>query len=172
MVPLWAELILVLASIAVLLYQGFALLLAAQMPRLDPETAAPTPSPVPRVSVVIAARNEELDLPATLDDLLAQDYPDLEIIVVEDSSTDRTGEVIDARAPRVRRINPPPLPEGWVGKNWACWTGARAATGEWLLFLDADVRTHPAAVRTVVAWAEREHADLATLAIRVEMRSS
>jgi hypothetical protein len=121
--------------------------------------------------VVVAARDEELDLPATLDDLLAQDYPDLEIIVVEDQSTDRTGEVIDARAPRVRRVSPAPLPAGWVGKNWACWSGAHAATGEWLLFEDADVRTHPAAVRTALAWAEREHADLASIGPAVDMQS-
>ena len=62
-----------------------------------------------------------------------------------------------------------PLPRGWVGKNWACWTGARSTGGEWLLFLDADVRTHPAAVRTVVTWAESEHADLASISPKVEM---
>jgi chlorobactene glucosyltransferase len=171
MVPLWVELVLLAASVAVLLYQGFAIVLAMQMPRLDPAPPAVTAEARPRVSVVIAARNEELDLPATLDCLLAQDYPNLEIIVVEDGSTDRTGDVIDARAPRVRRVNPPPLPEGWVGKNWACWSGAREATGEWLLFEDADVRTHPAAVRTTLEWAEREHADLATIAPKLDMRS-
>lgn len=171
MVPLWVELLLVVASVAVLLYQGFALLLAAQMPRLDPAPPAVSPETLPRVSVVVAARNEELDLPATLDGLLAQDYPNLEIIVVEDSSTDRTREVIDARAPPVRRVDLPPLPAGWVGKNWACWNGARAATGEWLLFEDADVRTHPTAVRTTLEWAEREHADLASIGPMVDMRS-
>jgi chlorobactene glucosyltransferase len=171
MVPLWVELFLLAFSVAVLLYQGFALLLAVQMPRLDPAPPASRPETRPRVSVVIAARNEEVDLPATLDCLLVQDYPNLEIVVVEDGSTDRTQEVIDARAPRVRRITPPPLPEGWSGKNWACWQGANAAAGEWLLFLDADVRTHPSAVRTALEWAEREHADLATLALAIEMRS-
>jgi glycosyltransferase involved in cell wall biosynthesis len=171
MVPLWVELLLVAASVAVLLYQGFALLLAVQMPRLDPAPPTSSPETLPRVSVVIAARNEELDLPATLDDLLAQDYPDLEVIVVEDSSTDRTGEVIDARAARVRRVSSSPLPAGWVGKNWACWNGARAATGEWILFEDADVRTHPAAVRTAVEWAGREHADLVSIGPTVDMRS-
>lgn len=172
MLPLGVEVALIVASIAVLLYQGFALLLASEMPRLSPAPPTESPAPVlPRVSVVIAARDEELDLPATLDDLLAQDYPNLEILVVEDHSTDRTGDVIDARAPRVRRVTPPPLPEGWVGKNWACWNGAAAATGEWVLFLDADVRTHLAAVRTTVEWALRERADLATIAPRVEMRS-
>jgi chlorobactene glucosyltransferase len=171
MVPLWLELLLLAGSVGVLLYQGFALLLAAQMPRLDPAAPGPPRTAAPSVSVVIAARNEELDLPATLDCLLAQDYPNLEIVVVEDSSTDRTAQVIDARAPRVRRVNPPPLPPGWVGKSWACWNGAQAATGDWLLFEDADVRTHPAAVRTTLEWAEREHADLATIAEKIEMRS-
>jgi len=172
MLPFGVEVALILASIAVLLYQGFALLLASEMPRLDPSLPPAASGPaLPRVSVVVAARDEEEDLPATLDDLLAQDYPDLEILVVEDHSADRTGEVIDARAPRVRRVNPPPLPNGWVGKSWACWNGAEAASGEWLLFLDADVRLHPSAIRTTVEWALREHADLATIAPKVEMRS-
>jgi glycosyltransferase involved in cell wall biosynthesis len=171
MVPLWLALLLLGASVVVLLYQGFAILLAYEMPRLDPAPPAAAGEGAPRVSVVIAARNEELDLPGTLDDLLAQEYPNLEILVVEDDSSDRTGEVIDARAPRVRHITPPPLPDGWVGKNWACWNGAREATGEWLLFEDADVRTHPATVRTAVSWAEEEHADLATLMPKVDMRS-
>src|SRR5208282_3388452 len=146
-------------------------LLAAQMPRLDPTAPTATTAPLPRISVVIAARNEELDLPDTLDCLLVQDYPNLEILVVEDGSTDRTRDVIDARAPRVRRVNPPPLPSGWVGKNWACWNGAQAATGEWILFEDADVHTHPGTVRTTFEWARREHADLAAIAPKVDMQS-
>jgi chlorobactene glucosyltransferase len=170
MLALWLVLLLVAGTVLVLVYQGLAIVLAAEMPRLDPEPPDPVPRRRATVSVVIAARNEEEDLPATLDALRTQDYPALEIVVVEDGSTDRTREVIDARAPRVRRVDPPPLPEGWVGKNWACWTGARASTGEWLLFLDADVRTHPAAVRTTMDWAEREKADLATIAPRVEMQ--
>ena len=171
MLPLSIVLLLIAASAVVLLYQGIALVLAREMPRLDPaspRTRAETP---PTVSVVIAARNEEDELPGTLDALLVQEYPNLEIVVVEDGSTDGTRRVIDARAPRVRCLVPPPLPEGWVGKNWACWNGARATTGEWLLFLDADVRIHPEAVRTTLEWAERERADLVTLAPRVETLS-
>lgn len=169
MLPLLAVVLFVAATVVVLLYQGVALVFAAEMPRLDPAPAETPPRPGPRVSVVIAARNEEDELPGTLDSLLAQDYPDLEILVVEDGSTDGTRTVIDARVPRVRRVDPPPLPEGWVGKNWACWVGAQAATGDWILFLDADVRLHPAAVRTTLAWAAREAADLATLAPVIEM---
>jgi chlorobactene glucosyltransferase len=165
--PTWTVLVLLAAAVVVLVYQGVAIVFAYQMPTLAP--AAPGAAPSTRVSVVIAARNEADDLPGTLDTLLAQDYRLLEIVVVDGGSTDGTPQVIDARSPRVRRIDEPPLPDGWVGKNWACWTGATATTGEWLLFLDADVRLHPAAVRTVVAWAESEHADLATISPRVEM---
>lgn len=164
-----AEILLLAAALAVLLYQGAALLFAAQMPRLDPAPPATTVGPVPKVSVVIAARNEEVDLPTTLDALAAQEYPNLEVVVVEGGSTDRTPEVLAARAGRVRPVAEPPLPPGWVGKNWACWTGAEATDGDWLLFLDADVRLAPSAVGTVLAWAEREEAALATIAPRVEM---
>ena len=157
-----------IAAVVVLLYQGAALWFAREMPRLDP-APPPTELAIPSVSVVIAARDEEADLPATLDSLLAQDAPALEIVVVEGGSRDRTAEVIDARSPRVRRVEEPPLPTGWIGKNWACWTGAHATSGPWLLFLDADVRLHPAALRTTLAWAQREAAALATIAPRVEM---
>ncbi len=168
MLALWVVVLLSGAAVLALLYQGSAIVLAYQMARLEPESPDVGPRDRPRVSVVVAARNEEDALPATLDTLLAQTYPDLEVLVVEDGSTDRTKEVIDARAPRVRRVDPPPLPAGWTGKNWACWTGAREATGEWLLFLDADVRTVPTAVASVLDWAVRERADLASIAPRIE----
>jgi chlorobactene glucosyltransferase len=156
-------------SAFVLAYQGWALWLAAEMPRLAPAPSAPVPPAAPLVSIVIPARNEELDLPTTLDSVLAQEYPSLEVVVVEGGSTDGTRAAVDARGPRVRRIEEPPLPAGWVGKSWACWTGARATHGKWILFLDADVRLDPRALATAVAWAEREDAALASLATEVEM---
>jgi chlorobactene glucosyltransferase len=168
MVPLWLEVALVLGAIVVLLFQGVALVFAVALARLEPPPTA-APAPTGTVSVVVAARNEEGDLGATLDALLAEEYSGLEIVVVEGGSTDGTRAVIDARAPRVRRIDEPPLPPGWVGKNWACWTGAQATRGEWLLFLDADVRLAPSAVRALVDWAQRERADLASLGPQVEM---
>ncbi|MCI4343575.1 MAG: glycosyltransferase [Thermoplasmata archaeon] len=166
--PTWTVVVLLVASVGVLVYQGLAILYAYQMPTLAPAAASLGASS--RVSVIIAARNEVDDLAGTLDTLRVQDYSNLEVVVVDGGSTDGTQGVIDARAPRVRRIDEPPLPDRWVGKNWACWAGAKATQGDWLLFLDADVRLHPAAVRTVVAWAESEQADLATISPRVEMK--
>ncbi|HTP54561.1 MAG TPA: glycosyltransferase family 2 protein [Thermoplasmata archaeon] len=161
--------LLVAASIAVLLGQGVAILLAYEMPRLDAAPPERPARPRGRVSVVIAARNEGAELPGTLDALLLQDYPELEVVVVDGGSTDGSRTEVDRRAPRVRWIDEPPLPPGWVGKNWACSVGAQATDGEWLLFLDADVRLAPATVRTTVEWAEREGAELATIAPRLEM---
>ncbi|MCI4345604.1 MAG: glycosyltransferase family 2 protein [Thermoplasmata archaeon] len=150
----------------VLVVQGVAIYLAAIMPTLGPD--APPPRTTPRVSAIIAARNEESDLGACLDSLLAQEYPDLEVIVVDGGSTDRTREIARARASRVRVLEEPPLPTGWVGKNWACWNGAQAASGSLLLFTDADVRHHPRALAASVGLMEREEADAVTLAPRVE----
>jgi chlorobactene glucosyltransferase len=167
--PLFAVLLLVAGAIVVLIAQGAAIVLAYQMPRLDSTPPEDRPPSRGKVSVVVAARNEGAELPRTLDALAAQDYPDLEVVVVDGDSSDGSREEIDRRAPRVRRVDEPPLPNGWVGKNWACWTGAQATEGEWLLFLDADVRLAPATVRTTLEWAEREGAALASIAPRIEM---
>ncbi len=168
MLPILAVVAIAIGAVFVLLYQGVALLLGAQMPKLDPAPADGLPVGGTTVGVVIAARNEAEDLPGTLDALLAQEYPALDIVVVDGRSTDGTRAVIEARAPRVRRVEEPPLPAGWMGKNWACWNGASAVRGDWLLFLDADVRLSPAAIRTVLAWAQRESADLASVGVRIE----
>ncbi|MCI4341709.1 MAG: glycosyltransferase [Thermoplasmata archaeon] len=161
----WLLLLLVYTG-AVLFVQGIALYLAAIMPGLEP--SSPGPSRHPRVSAVIAARDEEEDLGPCLDSLLAQEYPDLEVIVVDGGSSDRSREVATARGARVRLLEEPPLPAGWVGKNWACSIGAAAATGEYLLFTDADMRYHPRALAASLGWAEREGADVVTVAPRLE----
>ena len=168
MLPLWVVLLLLFGAVLVLVYQGVAIVFAYEMPKLGPETK-PVEGPGP--SVVIAARNEEEDLAATLDALLGQDIELPEVVVVDGGSSDGTAAVARARAPRVRLIEEPPLPEGWVGKSWACWTGAQATRGDWVLFLDADVRLHPAAVSTVLNWARRERADLASIGTQIEMGS-
>jgi chlorobactene glucosyltransferase len=161
----------VVATIVALVFQGLPLLLAVQMPRLDPPTAPSLPPAPETVGVILAARNEEADIGPALDGLLAQRGVRVEIVVVDGGSTDGTREAVLQRGPGVRLIEEPPLPAGWVGKNWACDVGYRASKADWVLFTDADLRYHPDAVATTLAWAETERADLATLAPHVEVRS-
>ena len=154
-------------SLAALVVQGIPVLYALQMPELRPGEPRWVRAPG-HVSVVIAARDEAMDLPGCLDSLLRSTYPDFDVVVVDGNSRDGTREIARSRGPRVRVIDEPALPEGWVGKNWACHNGARSTAGEYLLFSDADVRHHPQALSVAVAWLRAEGADLVTLAPRVE----
>ncbi len=134
---------------------GFArMMLEASSLRLLAEEAPPEPAVWPRLSVVIAACNEAGTLEQALATLLGQDYPDLEIVLVDDRSTDGTSELIDrmaARDARVRPVHVTSLPEGWLGKVHALHAGVGAARGDWVLFTDADVHFHTGALRKAVA---------------------
>lgn len=111
------------------------------LPRLKCWRGGSPTAPLRTVSVVIPARNEEQNLPKLLRSLAAQSLRPHEILVVDDGSTDRTAEV--ARQHGARVIASQPLPEGWRGKTWACHQAAQAATGQLLLFLDADTWFEP-----------------------------
>ncbi len=116
----------------------------------------------PRVSVVIAARNEGATVGAAVPTMLALDYPDLEFIAVNDRSEDNTGAELDRLAaadPRLRVVHVRELPAGWIGKNHALHTGAHQATGEWILFTDADIHFTPDALRRAVAYARSQTLD-------------
>jgi 4,4'-diaponeurosporenoate glycosyltransferase len=114
------------------------------------ELPAPTaPSEFPTLSIIIPARNEEANLPRLLHSLSSQPVPAAEILVVDDGSEDRTAEV--ARQCGAEVIPAGPLPEGWRGKNWACWQGANRARGELLLFLDADTWFEPDGLRRLLS---------------------
>ncbi|MBI5379900.1 MAG: glycosyltransferase [Nitrospirae bacterium] len=122
------------------------------------------------VSVIIPARNEEARITACLASLLAQETPPLEILVVDDASTDRTAAVVEAirqRAPSLRLIRNRTLPPGWIGKSHALHVGTAAARGSasggWLLFVDADVTLAPHAVRETLARAEADGVALLSL---------
>lgn len=113
----------------------------------------------PEVSVIIPARNEEASLAACLDSLVAQSGVDFEIILVNDHSTDHTGEIA-ASFPDVRVIEAGPLPQGWTGKNNAVTCGAREAKGEWLLFTDADTVHLPGSLARALAEAKEHGAEM------------
>ncbi len=121
---------------------------------------ARTPRTRRRVSLLIPARNEALNLPETLPLLLAQGAD--ELIVLDDGSTDATPEIL-AGFRGLRCVQGEPLPEGWVGKNWACHQLAGVATGDVLVFTDADVYWGPGALTALLAFAERSDAVYASV---------
>lgn len=117
----------------------------------------------PAVSVLIPARNEEANIAACLETVLGQDYPILEIKVLDDQSTDRTAEIVRQycqRDSRLALIEGNSLPAGWLGKHWACQQLAEQSKGELLLFLDADTRLHPRALSHAVNTQLHEGANL------------
>ncbi|MBO86425.1 MAG: hypothetical protein CL927_13805 [Deltaproteobacteria bacterium] len=121
------------------------------------QPGAPPTGSVPRVSICIPARNEALNIGRCLRAVLAQRWPNLEVIVVDDRSTDDTATVARAAAEgdeRLRVIAGSEPPDGWSGKAWACTRAASEACGEILVFVDADVILHPDAVHG--AWAAME----------------
>jgi glycosyltransferase involved in cell wall biosynthesis len=135
----------------------------------------------PRVSIVVPACNEEEHICETLVRLLALDYSNYEILAVNDRSTDRTGQIMEevAASPqardsqaiiRLKVVHISELPAGWMGKTHAMWTAAQQATGDWLLFTDADVLFKPDTLRRAVAYAEDERADHVVLFPRMIMK--
>lgn len=108
----------------------------------------------PRLSVIIPACNEEQTIEPALRSLLSQDYPDLELVVINDRSTDGTGAILERLEAegdsRLRVVHIEELPPGWLGKNHAMDCGARMASGEVLLFTDADVHYAPGSLRLCI----------------------
>jgi len=131
------------------------------------------------VSVVVPARNEERNIERIIRSLAASDYPDLEIVVVDDRSEDATSEVAtrvaaeleEEAGPSIRIVAGADLPEGWLGKPWACQQGAEVATGDYLLFTDADTRHAPPLLRRAITALEQDGSDVVTLAGRQLMES-
>jgi chlorobactene glucosyltransferase len=119
----------------------------------------------PMVSVLIPARNEEKNIAQCLQSLMVQDYPAMEILVLDDDSSDRTAceiQTLIRRDQRIRYIRGRPLPPGWTGKNWACAQLAEAAAGNYFIFTDADNRPALDAVTKTAGWMLCWHLDLFT----------
>ena len=126
----------------------------------------------PRISLIFAARDEEEKLPAALATLAALDYPNLEIIAVNDRSRDSTGAILEEFArghSRLRVLHVTELPNGWLGKPHALQKAYEASSGEWLLFTDADVRFAPDVLRRAVRLVKERAVDHLTLFGDVEM---
>jgi glycosyltransferase involved in cell wall biosynthesis len=141
----------------------------------------------PRVSIIVPARNEEETIEQALNTLLALDYDNYEVIAVDDRSTDRTGEIMEriAENPHLWQesretghlefrsfqvVHHRELPAGWLGKTHAMWTAANHATGDWLLFTDADVLFKPDSLRRALVYAESVPADHVVLFPRMIMK--
>lgn len=128
--------------------------------------SAPEPAAWPRVSVVVAARDEARDVGAAVASRLADDYPELELILVDDRSSDGTGQrALEAAGgdERFSLVRVDELPDGWLGKVYALHQGASRATGDWLLFSDGDVTVRPGTLRRAVAHCLAEKLDMLAL---------
>ena len=131
---------------------------------------------VPRVSIIVPACNEEETIEQGLTQLLNLDYENYEVIAVNDRSTDHTGEIMDRVSKsdrghgRLRVVHVTELPSGWLGKTHAMWTASEQATGDWILFTDADVLFKPDALRRALVYAEAEPADHMVLFPRMIMK--
>jgi chlorobactene glucosyltransferase len=158
---LYYQLVATAAMLCVLLTSLYNL---RTMPRLP--GGGSLPQPLPLVSVLIPARDEERNIRACLEALLAQDYPLFEILVLDDDSADATSCIVQEIATydkRVRMLKGLPLPSGWHGKTWACHQLSQEANGEWLLFVDADTRLRPNTISAALALAASRHLDLLSL---------
>jgi chlorobactene glucosyltransferase len=127
---------------------------------------APPPSHAPLISICIPARNEERNIRACVEAVLAQDYPILEVIVLDDRSTDATPSIladIASHDPRLHPISGSDLPEGWAGKPHALHQASAVARGEWLCFVDADTFVMPEALSACYIKAIETNADMFTI---------
>lgn len=154
-----------IALTIILLLLGVNLISNLRMVARATPSFVPLP-PLEMVSVLVPARNEARNIRRCLRSLLAQDCPQLEVLVLDDNSTDATPEIVAAMArqdPRLRLIHGQSLPQGWMGKNFACHQLARLARGKWLLFTDADTVHQPGTLSWAIAAARQNGADLVTL---------
>ena len=155
--------LLILSSLACLI--GLAIVTwLHNRPSLD-VVVPPVPAPpaAPRISVIVPARNESRNIRRCVECLLAQTYPNFELIVLDDRSTDATAAILRGFAIRDERLRVLPgaeLPPGWAGKPYALFQAEKAARGEWLCFVDADTFSAPAALASVFAKARETGADL------------
>jgi chlorobactene glucosyltransferase len=155
-----ASRLLSIASIAILYLLGVQTFNSFSLKRLG---RFPRRKDYPFVSILVPARNEERNIERCINSLLQQDYPNYEIIVLDDESEDRTWPILSRLAQgndRLHLLKGKPLPEDWLGKCWACHQLSEKARGEFLLFVDADTVHKPSMLRSVMDAAHFYRADL------------
>jgi chlorobactene glucosyltransferase len=139
-----------------------------RLARRSPNLSDAPPTDGELMSIIVPARNEAGNIETIIRSILATTYRPLELIVIDDRSTDDTAARVDAMGTdgRLRLVRGGDLPEGWFGKPWACFQGYRAARGTLLLFTDADTKHSPELLRRAVGALVAERADLLTIAPR------
>ncbi len=141
---------------------------------LTPRSKGWSDGEAPKVSIIVPAKDEAENIRGCLESLLSQDYPNYEVVLVDDRSDDATAEIGDAVSSiddRLRVLRIEHLPAGWTGKTHALHFAQQHADGEWLLFVDADASLHPACLSVVLRDAHDEDAGLASVLPRMDMRS-
>jgi chlorobactene glucosyltransferase len=124
------------------------------------------PEHPPSVSIIVPARNEERNIERCVLGLVKQDYPNYEMIFVDDDSHDATPNILARYAdqdPRIKVVHTGGKPDGWNGKQWACHCGALDSTGDWLCFMDADTYAEPNLISRTIAFSLANRVDMLTL---------
>jgi cellulose synthase/poly-beta-1,6-N-acetylglucosamine synthase-like glycosyltransferase len=168
-------LLLILAALTLLVYLTVGLEVSIgsrRVAHLDHISPIDDPK-APPVTVIVPACNEERGIEPALASVLSQDYPDFEVIAVDDRSSDSTGAILDRMASlehRLRVLHIRTLPDGWLGKNWANYTAASQAAGALLLFTDADVVMEPSVLRRAARYMCEYHLDHLAVPPRATVR--
>ncbi len=160
-------LIVMLAVLAMWIYRLYEALTSKRKNHyLAPGMYPPVPKDVPLVSILIPARNEERNIGKCVESLCGLDYPNYEVFVVDDRSTDRTAQIVEEfthKDPRIHLVRNQELHEGWTGKNFALFKGQSLAKGRWLLFSDADTVHAPQSLSQAIQLAKNKKLDMITL---------
>lgn len=147
---------------------AFVMVKGRKRMRILARPAPAIPNPPPSVSVLIPAKDEAVQIEKCVRSVLKQDYPNFDVIVIDDRSTDGTGTILDdmsSQDPRLKvvHLKEGSLPPGWGGKSFALHNGLMQAKGDWLLFVDADVQLEPDVMGATIAWALNRKFDLISL---------
>lgn len=153
-----------LASFVYLVYLNIEFLIGFRLLKnLKQQAVLPN---LPSISIIFSALNEEKDIEAALKSMLLIDYPNFEVIVIDDRSTDNTPQIIEnlrKQYPTLKVLHVKSLPEGWMGKNHALYLGAQHANSEWLLFTDADVNMKPDTLSKAISYSIENKIDHLTI---------